>query len=538
MSDIISGVEGIASLIPTIAKGLTDAIAAIDPSELDKFFASQGNVNGVNGQAVRTQIASGLANFDRDFGRLIVQPLIEGSMGVDYATLQNDSANALNTIEGAVGFSLVLRAVVEAIDVVIKTVMGDRAPEFVLDSIRQIPEAIGLNYFLGLTMSNLFEVAVGTPLEEAINQQVLPSRVDIQIIRQALRQHRITAEQADAYRTRLGFPEDQWQMILELGSNALSTSDIQTAYEYGWMSDSDITTYLQGQGYTDDDIALLKNIYIKAAESTGGQVYRQVARTAYLDNVISAADFTKILQQIQLPPESITLELTALDLQKEIGVKQLSAADIKTAYESGDITVDEVKTRLTNEGFNADDVALILSNWQIGPYAVTGKTTAKTIMRYYYGGLITKEQAETDLTRIGIDADTQAAIFANKGLLGSAYAHTVTSATILSAFKDEVIGVDQARTDLEAIGVEPNSIDQMLALAEYQLAHKKPPKSTTKALSVTDIKDAFDDALVTDTWAIREMVNLGYSETDAELLMAIWVTKNTGTPPIGWVVLN
>ena len=538
MTNIIADVEDVGKIISSVAGEISKVVGSIDTGLLDEFWGLVSGSSSAGSSYIKHQLSKDLSNFDRDLGRLIVQPLLEGTMGINYDTLNSDSDGAVRTLEGAVGFSLMLDTVTEGLDAVLKPILGDRAPEFILDTIRKIPQAVGMEYFLGITLANTFELAVGTPLEEAINEQVMPSRIDIQILRQLLRQRRITTAEADSYRAKLGYRAEDWQLILDLGTQQLSIGDLQTLYEYGEMDDATFTHYLQQQGFADSDIDYLKVIYLQKSETSGGQVYRQVARTAYMENAISTDQFTSILEQANVPAPSIKLELEALQLQKSIGLTKLSVADIHTAYENGDLSEAEIKARLANDGYKASDIDLILQEWGVGKYIIKPTTSAKTIMRYFRSGIINGTTATQALANIGIAPDTVAAMIGSPQGVGSGYIHTLAPNTVLAAYKDGVLGVDDARAKLESLGMSPTDATVSLQIAQTQIANKRLVKGSSKGLSISDIKDAVKFGTANVTWGIRELVLLGYSHDDANLIMATEMANLTGSPPDGWVELT
>ena len=538
MSNIIGDIEEIGSVAGSLISTLASVIHNADPQVLQELYGVISNPNSTSPSFLVNKIGEGIKVFDTDLGRLILEPLLAGTMGVDYGKLKSDSAEAIGTLEGAIGFSLVLDGIVSSLDLVIKTLMGDRAPEFILDSIRKIPESIGLNYFMGLTLSNTFERAVGTPLEEAINIQVLPSRLDIQTIKMALRQHKMTTAEADTYRAKLGYPESDWQTLLELNNSVLPIADLQLAYEYGLMSDAEITSYLQQQGFSETDITLLMQVYLLHSETSGGQVYRSVARTAYLESAISSDQFSKILGQANVPENSIKLELAALDLQKSIGLKQLSAGDLKVALNNGDLTLAEVTIRLKDLGYSEDDVTLIIKEWTGGSLLTKPTVTAKQVLRYYNSGVIDSTYATQLLDKIGIRSQDIASMLSNSSIIGSGYVHELSDATIISAYKDGVIDVDRAKALLIEVGVEPTNATLLLEVAMYQMTHKTKKATGAKTIDLAQIQESMKYGLVTDAWAIREIEALGYSTSDAELIVAIETTKLSGNTPTNWQVLN
>ena len=538
MTNIIGDIEGVVNVADSVIAELGKLFASINTSDLDSFFQIVNNGANKDSSYSVHLLSQGVSAFDRELGRLIVQPLIEGTMGVNYATLTEDSSGAINTLESAVGFSLVLDGVTSGLDAVLKTILGDRAPEYILETIRKIPQAVGMEYFLGITLASTFEKAVGTPLEEAINIQVLPSRLDINTIRQLLRQHRISEAEADTYRKKLGYPESDWTSFLLMESNLMPIADLQSAYEYGLLSEDQINTYLQQQGYADADIAIMLELYLHNSETSGGQVYRSVARTAYLENAISSDMFKSILKTAGVPDNSITMELQALDLQKSIGLKQLSAADIKWSYENNDLTAAEVETRLKDAGYSADDIALIMKEWDIGTVLSGPKVTAKTIIRYYRSKIITMSQAESFLVKLGMRDTDITQILASPTQLGSGYVHEINPTTIIAAYKDGLLTQDEATAKLEEIGVTPDYATELIQIAVYAGIHKKQPKQSGKTLSVADIKDGLKYGTASEAWALRELVAYGYSTDDAGYIIATYMTELTGNVPAGWIILS
>jgi hypothetical protein len=538
VSNIISDIEGVVNVADSVIAELGKIISSINISDIDQFFSIVNNGPNKNSSYSTSILSQGIETFDRDLGRLIVQPLIEGTMGVNYNTLSEDSSGAVATLEGAVGFSLVLDGITSGLDAVLKTLLGDRAPEFILDTIRKIPQAVGMEYFLGITLANTFEKAVGTPLEEAINIQVLPSRLDLQTIRQLLKAHKMSDADADTYRQKLGFNETDWSMFIAMGESLLPIGDLQSAYEYGLMTEDAIVTYLESQGYSDSDITLMTALYLHNSETSGGQIYREVARTAYLANAITSDNFKSILATAGVPANSITMELEALDLQKSIGLKTLSASDIKYLYDQNDITAAEVQTRLKDIGYVDADITLLMKEWDIGNILSGPKASAKTIVRYYRSGIITQAAAEQYLGQLNIRQQDIDAILASPNNLGSGYAHKESPSTIISAFKDGLLTSDQAMTQLESIAVEPDEAANLINTAIYAGIHKRVPKAQGKLLDVAQIEAAVKYGIAEDSWAIRMLQQIGYSTDDAETLAATYVAEDTGAPPTGWVILS
>lgn len=189
-----------------------------------------------------------------------------------------------------------------------------------------------------------------------------------------------------------------------------------------------------------------------------------------------------------------------------------------------------------------------------------------TVTLFLSHGVITNDQAADALAKLGMD-DTTAKWFIDEAHL-EAYSdyRGATVGTVLSAYHEQIITVDQAKTILTALHVDPLAASILLELQDIQRAFEAMNNAisrirtlyasrkitlqtvrkalgdigvdgtqiegivkswqiensvSVKTLTEAQIADAFEADLLTQQEAMTELENIGYTPLDAWVLLSI-----------------
>lgn len=500
---------------------------------------TNGRVFGTGLSAtVANEIGNTVGALEEAVGTPMFDLFVTGAAGIPQSAFSGQAAEARNMVKRMLGFAVGLPIAIGEVDTAVRALLGQHAPTELLDSLRKLPEEIGLNYFIGTVLERIFDVAVSQPLEEAIAEIKRPARLQGAELRALLRTKIIDDATGTMLLKRAGYPDDLIPYFLALDRQLLPVGDLQTAYLDGLLSIDAVKSKLSDIGYTADDADLLTQIYLVRAQTEAGSLYRTIARDAFASNDISEAQFRAILDQIHVPPPSIDMEVAALTLEKEAGKRHLAVGDVKKAFQQGTMNADQVRAQLSADGYTDDDITQLITLWNEEAKAGKQQLGTNRILQYLVSGVINSSDAYSQLVASGMRPADATFLVDHPGVNGTVYAHALSDTTIISAYKDDIISVDQASALLKGLNLSPEDIALKLQVATKQKEKGGKPKQATKTLDLAQIKEAYDVGLATLAWATRELQVIGYSASDADIITASWYAKAEGKVPPGWTILN
>lgn len=519
------------------------AAAAIVGGLAAEDFASLVSGGASEKWGVNEAVLSAVMNSLKDVERLVGDPFFETFVntpvgGILSGASDAQEAQAVNLIKSLIGYTVGLPLVIREVEAGAAALLGKDRTSPLFDAIKKIPDELGMNFFISTVLSSIFETAVGPPLEERINTQFHPARFENFEVRQLLQRHLIPESQADELLSKIGYAGEYLTFYKALMTQQLPIGDLQTAYLDGILSEDAIVEKIKQLGFSDEDTNTLVQIYITKAQTEAGALYRTIARNAFAESRISEGQFRDILAAVNTPKASVDLEVAALNLQREIGKAHLSVAQIERLFLDGSIDEGQARQRLTDLGYADADINELFSLWKSSSAAGKGGLTQQKILQYEVSGVLDQHTAYTMLVGLGVREQDASFLAAHPGATGSVYAHPLDKATVISAFKDGIISIDDATAKLQSLNVSPEEITLELQVAAKSSTRAGKKAQGAKSLTVVDVKDAVDASLGSLSWALRELTTLGYTDNDAALITAIWYAKANGSPPDGWTTLT
>lgn len=450
-----------------------------------------------------------------------------------------EGSEAVRVLERMFGVGVALDFGAGEVDDVLKLLMGNNAPKGLTEALKHLPMNVGVNWATGFLLSQFIWTAYMPPLVEQANAQVRPLRLEIGQLAALLKRGIIDRGEFDGAMARLGWRDSDIDKLLRLDETTLNLSDMQNAFLQGLMTEEDVRHELSIQGYTPVSVDRLVQIYLKRSETAGGDQLRAVAQRGYIDGHLTEDQYRGYLGVAGVPQRSIDLEVEAASLVKNWQHKQLTVSDIKRLRLDGVIDDQQAIARLMADQFTEEDARLLLQSWLSEAGRARTGLTETQVLAYLRAGVLTDTEAYDRLTAMGKNAADAAFLVRNPSAITRAKAHTMSVATVVAAYKDGVLTLDDALGKLvEQAGMTAEAARLRLQVANVELNRASKPKQAHKDLTPAQILEAFRLGLANDTWAIRELVTAGYSDGDAHLLVTIEETKMAGDVPPSWVVLS
>jgi hypothetical protein len=480
-----------------------------------------------------------IGDAEEQVGAPIFEALISSSLGLaGLGAPGSQEERAVITLRRSIGFAIGIPLVVGRLEAPLKALLGQNLGESFFRAFERLPEEIGLNFFLGETLASMYRTAVEQPLTEAIAEQSRPARLEWPQLRFLVKQHALSGEELTTRLRRLGWREEDIPLLGQLDRQLLSVGELQQLYLDGVLDEPLVRDKLAQVGYQGEDLELLVQLYLRRAETAGGDAYRSTIRQGFIDGHLTEDQYRAGLSRINVPQQSADLEVEAAKLTLDWSRHKLSASQVKALHATNVIDDTQATQDLVEIGYTETQANQLLVSWQ-----AVKKTAQKTldqarVLSYLVGGVITKQQAYGDLLNLNLRSEDAQLLVDHPTAWGGVYPHPLTEATVVAAFTDQDIDEARARELLTQLGVDPTEQDLQVAIAYSKQQRGKKTKAPHKTLTEAQVLSALNQGLAAETWAIRELVALGYADADAQLLVALEVTKAAGAVPAGWVELT
>lgn len=465
--------------------------------------------------------------------------LIRDPLGIDLSVAPGrPEAGALKMVERLFGLGQAIDFGVASVEDVLSGTMGGNAPKGLTQALRGIPWNVGASWATGFFLSQVINSTAMPVIQEAINRQYRPTKLSTANILALQRLGRIDGGEASERLASQGYADADIGHLYDLDRVPLTVADLQAAYLYGLKSSEEVDAYFSKMGYSDEDRAIMRQLYLQRAETQGGDELRAVAQRAYTDDHISETQYRSILTQVNVPPASIELEIEAVNLAKSLNARMLSTSEVKSLYLSGAISQDAAIQRLIDQHYAPDDARDVVLTWHNKAIQLKSGLNETRILAYLKGGVLTPAEAYDHLIANGIRPEDATFLVQHPDATPGVKPHKISQATILGALHDGLLTIPQAETKLEAEGMSHD--DAVLTVQESAARLVRPKKTTARAKQLTDaqILDAFKLGLAESTWAQRELVAGGHTDEDASILVAIEETKLNNAVPDGWTTLK
>ena len=519
---------GLAAFIASVI-GLPIGVDLVkNPAE--HFFSHKIDWLGIATQAT--------ADIEQDVGHPLFAAIVDAGLGFNLSDQSGEAATAVKLVERAIGFGAIMPLLTAGVAGILEARMGSHAPTAMLESIKGLGNDLGINFFLGQVLGDIFETASAPPIREAISRQTRPARLDYREIRALLKAHALQEPQARDQLRGVGYTEADIDLLYQLDRVWLNTGELSNEFMHGRLSEADLDSYMDSLGYVPEDRDRLKQQWQEQAESSGAVAFRDVMRRGVLEGHLSQDQYITAMRQIYMPEAAIQLDVAALQRELEWGRIQVSVGQVKQFFQKGEYSDTQAVQELINGGYDLVTANALIKDWS----TVASKTKAgigiARILSYELSGVLSHSQAYSMLTEQGLSIQLASLLSTNPSQYGGLIKHDRTPQTLIAAFKEDVITSDELRQQLLDIGTDQREVDYMVRVAIAQKTRSQKPRQVAKHLTDAQVIDAAKYGLATMAWGVRELETLGWSEADAQLIIATEKTKLSGQVPADWSVLT
>lgn len=188
---------------------------------------------------------------------------------------------------------------------------------------------------------------------------------------------------------------------------------------------------------------------------------------------------------------------------------------VTAMYREGVLTRDQAATDLTKHGVPADMIAAYLAAGTRHATAKAKELTESQVVTMYEAHILPESQAQSILTTLGYNADDAVLILRLADLRRAIAAISQAAKRVQTLYVGHKINRQAAEHALGVLEIPAAQITEMLAAWDLELS------VTVKQLTEAQIADAWKENIISQDEAIGELQHIGYTAYDAWVLLSI-----------------
>ena len=252
--------------------------------------------------------------------------------------------------------------------------------------------------------------------------------------------------------------------------------DLRARYRNGWISSEQLLNELKALGMPEDRARELYETIVKAEQATRMNEERSLAKSDILRllklKIIAEDQAREMLKGLGYDDNEANFLISLATYEPQIELKELTQTQILKAYRMQIYDRRTAKDKLVEAGWSEEAAEILLE--------------------------IEDRKKEMEQQERIQKQDRE-----------------LTKSDILRLFKLRIITKEQTKSMLKSIGFDDEEADFLIALQEHSLA------ADVKELTLSQIMKAYDYEIYDRATAKQKLVEAGWSESDAELLLSL-----------------
>lgn len=321
------------------------------------------------------------------------------------------------------------------------------------------------------------------------------------------------------------------QQQVEQESKALTTAQIENAWEENILTDTEALHWLQLNGFGETEAGLLLSTWKAEAAPTFRKLNKGTITSAYVQGVLDRSQAKLKLEAVGFAPEDATLELDLAEARNPAAFsgptgglrRQLSPGTLARLLESRLIDAETMNAKLIEAGYSEADAELQTQLAMQNAAERARPLTQGVIQEAYVTGVINRQEAFSRLEALELTAE-DAEIFLQTVELShpAVFApETVQSVRVPSvgalteALWAGILDEQEFYARMAELGYGREGADIYKALAFTT----DPVK--TKTLTPAEIVDAYGEEFIGFGEAMQRLIEQGYTNQDALLKLRL-----------------
>jgi hypothetical protein len=390
--------------------------------------------------------------------------------------------------------------------------------------------SLGLGFLGWQTLAPLLSSGLQPGLERYYKKLYRPQRFAASDLRDLFALGQITLDQLKEEGRLAGWRDQDLDQWVKLAYRSLSQGDVFDALHKGFMSQDEATKRLRVLGFDPADLPLIFKLNPAPEVNDAHSFSVSTARNAYKQQLISKEQLTTILKGLKYTDLEINTLIALADLDIAQAVKSLTIGQLKEAWTENVVNDTEARHWMSEEGMSGAQQDILMATWKAELTPDFRKLNSGTITAAYVEGILTRSDASTHLQAIGYSSDD--AILQldltekrNPEAFGAAApppVRTLAPGTLSGLVGVGLITPDQMKTRLIQLGytdADASLLSEAARIRATPSARLLPQASTEKA---------YIAGVITREQATQRLLDIGYDQPTAAVILDTDEQQNAG----------
>ena len=329
--------------------------------------------------------APGTRAFTETVGTIITEPVL--ALLEQYAGDANPDPHAMARSFHGIASGLPWASGV--VDSVLKTVLGNRAPE-VGKHIMALYWGLGLGFLGWQTLAPLLTAGLQPNLERYYNKLYRPTRFTPSQMSDLFALGERSATQMQEYLREQGWLDSDIASWVKLSYRNLPESGAWELFHKGLIGKAEMDRRLRALGYDPAEIPLLYKINEKEDSNEARAFSIATAKAALKKRRIGVDEFRAILTELRYQPREIELLIQLLTAEQVQEDRELSTSQIRQLYENRVIGRDEARHNLEQIDYASTVAEKLLRAWDNEALPKAARINKSTILEAFTDGVLSR----------------------------------------------------------------------------------------------------------------------------------------------------
>jgi len=390
----------------------------------------------------------------------------------------------------------------------------------------QVYWTTGLGFMTWQAIAASLRAHILEPLEEYYNVKCRPKRMAAGDVIELWNKGALGIHDVRDRLAKEGYTERDITLFMMNSLKELSRGDIYDLYKENLISQPKAVFLLRRLGYGAEPINFIMKIWnVRKIDEQRGY-YLGNLRKGLEEGLISEAKFREILRRLNWSEEAINLEIAVQKLKRSTKEKELTLSHLKSAFMKNIIDQSQVVKILGDRGFTADQISVILSIWraELIPKEVTLSKAA--LIKAWTENVINENTLRKRLADIGYSTEDINIIINTAKSRMIEPPIPIRKADLLKAFYNEVIDLPELHSRLIEIGFTKEDA-KLIAETAVEEKKRRALKLSPSALTAAMLENIIEPEV-----CFEKLIELGYSEEDAAVLISTAISKAEVPPKL------
>jgi hypothetical protein len=399
---------------------------------------------------------------------------------------------------------------------------------------------LGLGFVTWQVTSPLVEAGIRMPLEKWIKEYFRPRDISPSDVVEAFVEKRRTRKEAEELLRKMGYPDEQAKLLLDLAERPLPASEILSAWSAGKLFETTARWHLQRLGYSDESINIMLENHRPIAKEEPKKELKTTIMNAFQKGLISESDVYTHLRKLNYSDYEIELSIKLARIKQQVEYTTMRVEQIHKAYVNNVITAQDARQLLEKLGYDAYGISILLATWDTEKRPRELIVSDNTLKLMFFYDVIDSQRLRSLLLEKGYKHDVVDNLLTlyiklkeefkqkkkeTEPTVPSERTRQLTVALLFRALEINALTTTEVQDKLIAMGYKPEDVQTLFAVYTYQPPSiPEPEPEKVKLPSRTDFINWWVMGLITTEECKLWLSQLGYDENFIELMLSYELT--------------